>query len=97
MITSLSALEIISQYSKGSSLIEEKAWELENVGVIEPDLQIEENFPEPYQDFTYKIETENLQNEDSGINRVTLSVNWQTKKGKREISLVTYLVNKENE
>lgn len=97
MITSLSALDIISQYAEGNSLVEDKIWELENRGSIQPDVKIEENFPEPFENFVYTIETENLLDKEDLLTKVSLSVVWPTKRDKREISLVTYLINEDNE
>jgi prepilin-type N-terminal cleavage/methylation domain-containing protein len=96
LITGIKSLEIIKQYTTGYSLLEEKLWDIERKYFIESGLNKEEDFLEPYQDFTYSLETENIKdNEEKGmLNKVLLSVNWPTKFSRREISVVTYLFDK---
>ncbi|MFH1655810.1 MAG: type II secretion system protein [Candidatus Omnitrophota bacterium] len=96
-MTSLKALDIIAQYEKARWLLEEKLWDLEIKDAIEADLQTEENFPEPNDRFKYRLETENIEEDDEPgpLNNVKLSVNWPSRKEIREISIATYLKNKE--
>jgi prepilin-type N-terminal cleavage/methylation domain-containing protein len=93
MMMSLQALDVIEQYMRGYLLLERKILELEIGGVIEADLDIEENFSEPYEEFRYRLETQNI-DEDGLLNQVRLSVDWPTKRERRQISIVTYLRNK---
>lgn len=96
---SLKAQEIIEQYTQGYALLEQKLWDLENKASIEADIELEENFPEPYQDFQYRLATKNIKEHDQTglLNNVELVVNWQGRNEKRQISVVTYLINKKNE
>jgi len=96
-MTSLKALDVVVQYEKARLLIEGKLWDLEQSGDIESDLQVEENFPEPNEKFIYKLETENVQEDqqEGPLNKVKLSVGWPTKREKREISVFTFLKNKQ--
>ncbi len=96
LMTSIKSLEIIKQYTAGYSLMEEKLWDIERKYFIEAELKIEEDFPEPYQDFKYILETENIKDNDENglLNKVLLSVNWPTKGYRREIAIATYLFNK---
>jgi len=95
-MVSLRALEIIGQYQEARSLIEEKLLDLEVKDAIEADLKVEENFPEPYEKFSYKLETKNIEEEQNKIalNNVLLSMAWLAQEEKRGISIVTYLKNK---
>ena len=96
LMTGLNSLEIIKQYTTGYSLLEQKLWDIEGKYFIDAGLKIEEDFPEPYQNFKYSLETENMKDdgEKGLLNKVSLSVNWPTKNNRREISIVTYLFNK---
>lgn len=96
LMTGLNSLEIIKQYTIGYSLLEDKLWDIENKYFIDAGLNIEEDLPEPYQNFKYSLETENIKEdgEKGLLNQVSLSVNWPTKNNRREISIVTYLFNK---
>jgi len=95
-MVSLRALEIIGQYQEARSLIEEKLLDLEVKDAIEADLKVEENFPEPYEKFSYKLETKNIEEEQNkmALNNVLLSMAWLAQEEKRGISIVTYLKNK---
>ena len=96
LMTGLNSLEIIKQYTIGYSLLENKLWDIENKYFIDAGLNIEEDLPEPYQDFKYSLETENIKDdgEEGLLNKVSLSVNWPAKNNRREISILTYLFNK---
>jgi len=95
-MTGISSLEVIKQYTTGYSLLEDKLWYLENKYFIDAGLKLEEKFPQPYQDFKYTLETENIKDESGKgiLNKVFVSVNWPTKNNRREIAIVTYLLNK---
>lgn len=96
LMMGLKSLDVIKQYTEGISLLEAKLWDIESQDIIEAGLQVKENFLEPYQKFSYQLETKNLQEDDeTGIlNQVALSVDWPTKNERRGISVVTYLRNK---
>ena len=95
MMMSLKALDITEQYTQGYLLLEQKMWEFEQKGFIESDLDVEESFNQPNEEFRYRLVTESVADDESGLlNQVTLSVNWPVKKEKREISLTTFLKNK---
>lgn len=96
LMTGIRSLEVIKQYTTGYSLLEEKLWDIERKYFIEAGLKIEEDFPEPFQDFKYNLETENIKdNEEKGmLNKVLFSVDWPTKNYRREIPVSTYLFNK---
>jgi type II secretory pathway pseudopilin PulG len=96
-MVSLNALEIIQQYTEARSLIEEKLAELEIKETIAADLQVEENLNEPYEKFSYSLQTKNIPegNNQGRLNNVSLSLGWKAGEEKRQISIVTYLKNKE--
>lgn len=96
LMTGINSLEVIKQYTTGYSLLEDKLWYLENKYFIDAGLKLEEKLSQPYQDFKYTLETENIKDESGKglLNKVLVSVNWPTKNNRREIAIVTYLLNK---
>ena len=94
---SLKAIDVIAQYEKARGLIEEKLCDLEIEGAIDSGISVEENFSEPYEEFTYTVETENIDedNQDGTLNNVVVYVSWPSGQEKRQISVATFLREKD--
>ena len=93
---SLKAIASAKDHTEAMLLLEEKLWDLENKGAIESDITEESNFPEPYDKFSFRLETKNIPEDDEEglFNKVKLSVSWQERKRKGNIPILTYLPNK---
>lgn len=94
--TSLNASKSAQHYTTATLLIEDKMWELENKVVIDADLDVEGQFPEPYQKFNWHLTTKDkpIQTQTGKINEVKLIVYWQEGRRKGSTSATTYLANK---
>ena len=89
----LGASRLSQNYMQACLLLEEKMAELEMMGTsfaeIEPSSG---NFSSPYEQFNWKIEKRALkEEEDLGLDEVTLNIFWPEARRKESITLTTYL------
>lgn len=92
-LSSFRASTQVEGYSLACILLEDKMNDLLQIGFIAGDAQEEGSFPEPYENFRYRIKTENIREGDQEglLNRVNLEVLWASGKRNRSVQVVTYL------
>lgn len=83
----------VEDYSLASVLLEDKMNDLLQVGFIASGVEEEGNFPPPYEDFKYRLTSDNIPEggREGAINRVALEVSWPSGKKGRSLTAVTYL------
>ena len=84
-----------SDYLLASILVQNKMNEILQNGGIDEGIDLEGNFPEPYETFHYGLKTKNIkEGETKGwLNEVNLSIFWHSGKRTNVIPLTTYLNN----
>ncbi len=86
--SSLAALGISADYTRGLVLLEERAWELEAKGSIAPGAFTGE-FSEEHGNFQWEVNASEL--EEMGLCETQLTVSWKQRGKPRAVSIVTYL------
>ncbi|MFC1593927.1 prepilin-type N-terminal cleavage/methylation domain-containing protein [Candidatus Omnitrophota bacterium] len=93
---SLRATHITKGYAIAELLAEDKLWQMQQLGAIAVDVREEGNFPEPYETFSYELETRAAEDVVAdGLNEVLLTVQWRAGRRTNKLELVTYLENQE--
>ncbi len=95
LMASLRASVYSVDYTQALILLESKMNEALMKGKS-PEGSREENFPEPHERYSYILKAQALTGEDEeNLDQLMLSISWNTKKKKNNISLETYLFKEE--
>ncbi|MBL7197208.1 MAG: hypothetical protein ISS47_03835 [Candidatus Omnitrophica bacterium] len=97
---SLNASHLAKDYMTACLLIEQKMWELQRLGFIEADLDEQGEFLKPHDKFRYRLQTQKTgQSEESEegiqLNNAKLTISWRQGKKTNNISVETFLRNRE--
>lgn len=98
MASSLRAAVYSVDYTKALFLLEDTMFGLMQEGFITPGISEERTYPAPNEKFRYVLKTEpNDEPGQENINKVELSVLWETKRRESAIKLETYILNAKQE
>jgi len=94
-MAALHASTYTEEYSTAVLLLENKMTELMQKGFIARDLEKQDDFEPPYQEFSYLLKTKKDENSETSdnLNEVTLTLFWPSGNSERKISATTYLFN----
>ena len=98
---SLNASHLAKDYMPACLLIEQKMWQFQRLGFIEVDLDEGGEFLKPHDKFQYRLQTQKTgQSEEEfeegiQLNNAKLTISWRQGKKINNISVETFLRNKE--
>jgi len=97
LLSSLRAAVYTSGYTEAVFLLDNKMFELIQKGFVDATLEEEGRFQEPYEAYAYRVDINNIDDNDSieNLNEVLVEVTWERGGQKRGLSAVTYLSKKE--
>lgn len=92
---SLNALMTTQNYTQALSLLEEKAFQVENKSITEDGIPSGDEAGEFTEEEGFQWKLNSLKLTDLPLNEVKLTLIWQEGKRQQDVSLTTYLRNKE--
>ena len=94
MTASLRASDASKSYSLALILLENNMYDLIQQGFIDSNLRKQGNFPEPYEQYKYELETTPYDGvEGNHLNTVNLKVSWVSGRKNNAIIVQSYLFN----
>ena len=94
-LSSFRASAQVADYAIATILLENKISNLSQIGLIADNLDEEDIFLKPFDDFRYHLKTKNINDEGKSgfLNLVDLEIVWFSGKKKHSTALTTYLSN----